>query len=85
MVGHNRANVCRDEVAMGDGSQREAKTPAARAAVAASLQASLRLTTSPYDREASSRERDRKGEVFKSSFGLFLVPPSSQGPTRIPG
>ena len=52
MVGHDRASVRRDKVAMSDADQGEMKTPAARAAMSASLQASLGLATSPYEREA---------------------------------
>ena len=52
MVGHDRAFVRRDKVAMSDADQGEMKTPAARAAMSASLQASLGLATSPYEREA---------------------------------
>ena len=52
MVGHDRASIRRDKVAMSGASQGEVKTPAARAAVPAPLQASVRLTTSPYEREA---------------------------------
>ena len=71
MVGHDRASVRRDKVAMSDADQGEMKTPAARAAMSASLQASLGLATSPYEREAQPRERDC--EVDKK-FWPFLGP-----------
>ena len=61
MVGHDRAFVRRDKVAMGDADQGEMKTPAARAAMSASLQASLGLATSPYEREAQLQ----RGEIAK--------------------
>ena len=71
MVGHDRAFVRRDKVAMSDADQGEMKTPAARAAMSASLQASLGLATSPYEREAQLQKRDREVRVAKRSFGLF--------------
>ena len=61
MVGHDRAFVRRDKVAMSDADQGETKTPAARAAMSASLQASLGLATSPYEREAQLQ----RGEIAK--------------------
>ena len=74
MVGHDRAFVRRDKVAMSDADQGEMKTPAARAAMSASLQASLGLATSPYEREAQlQRERSRSVSREKK-FWPFLGP-----------
>ena len=71
MVGHDRAFVRRNKVAMSDADQGEMKTPAARAAMPASLQASLGLTTSPYEHEAQlQRAEIAKCEyVAERSFG----------------
>ena len=75
MVGHDRASVRRDKVAMSDARQGEMKTPAARAAMSASLKASLGLATSPYEREAQlQRARSRSVRLEKEVFGLFLGP-----------
>ena len=55
---------------MRDDGQREAKTPAARTAVPASLQASLRLSTSPYEREAQLQRARSRNESSKEVLAM---------------
>ena len=74
MVGHDRAFVRRDKVAMSDADQGEMKTPAARAAMSASLQASLGLATSPYEREAQLQRARSRSVSREKKFWPFLGP-----------
>ena len=74
MVGHDRASVRRDKVAMSDARQGEMKTPAARAAMSASLKASLGLATSPYEREPQLQRARSRSVSREKKFWPFLGP-----------
>ena len=74
MVDHDRASVRRDKVAMSDARQGEMKTPAARAAMSASLKASLGLATSPYEREAQLQRARSRSVNREKKFWPFLGP-----------
>ena len=78
MVGHNWANVHHNEVVMGDGSQREVKTPAAHMYGQLCWPLFRLRSDSPLQctiMRPSSRERDCEVRVpLEKKFWLFLCP-----------